>query len=73
MNTVQLDQILQSKVKNYLGTFSSNHLPPEAGIFVSDNDPCNLPGAHWIAIYISADRRRGEYLDSFGRQQQTIY
>jgi hypothetical protein len=67
MNTRQIDGILEPRVKNYIGTFSSDNLPHEPGIFVSNTDPHHLPGTHWIAIYISADRQRGEYFDSFGR------
>ena len=67
MNTVQIDRILKPRIKNYLGTFSSDNLPHETGIFVSNTDPHHLPGTHWIAIYVSADRQRGEYFDSFGR------
>jgi hypothetical protein len=53
LNTLQIDRILKRKVEKYLGTFSSNHLPHETGIFVSNTDPCNRDGTHWIAIYIS--------------------
>ena len=67
MNTRQIDRILKPRGKNYLDAFSSDNLPHETGIFVSNTDPGHLPGTHWIAIYISADRRRGEYFDSFGR------
>jgi hypothetical protein len=74
LNTHQIDRILKRKVKkNYLGTFSSNHLPHETGIFVSNTDPCNRDGTHWIAIYISEDRRRGEYFDSFGRAPNELF
>ena len=56
MNTLQIDRILKPRIKNYLGTFSSDTLPQdETGIFVSNTDPPKLPGTHWIAIYISAD------------------
>ena len=74
LNTNQIDRILKRKVKkNYLGTFSSNHLPHETGLLVSNTDPCNRAGTHWIAIYISADRRRGEYFDSFGRAPNALF
>jgi hypothetical protein len=73
MNTHQIDRILKRKVDTYLGTFSSNHLPHETGIFVSNTDPCHREGTHWIAIFIDADRRRGEYFDSFGRPPNKLF
>ncbi len=73
MNTLQIDWILKRKVKSYLGTFSSNHLPHETGIFVSNTDPCSQRGTHWIAIYISKDRCHGEYFDSFGRPPNELF
>lgn len=68
MRTNEIDRLLKGKVHNYLGTFSSDNLPKgKTGLLISNTDPHHLPGTHWIAIYISEDRRRGEYFDSFGR------
>jgi hypothetical protein len=37
--------------------------PPHA--LVVNTDTSNLPGQHWIAIYVTADRR-GEVMDTYG-------
>lgn len=37
--------------------------PPHA--LIVNTDPSNLPGKHWIAIYITDDRR-GEVMDTYG-------
>lgn len=55
--------------RHFLGVFSRDSLPKKV-----DNYPCtliintdtkNLPGKHWIAIYISSFKE-GEFFDSFG-------
>ena len=36
--------------------------------FIVNTDPSNLPGVHWLAVYIDANKRRpGEVFDSYGR------
>jgi hypothetical protein len=49
------------------GVYSRNNLPEERGLMVVNTDPSDRPGTHWIAIYIDAEGRHGEYFDSFGR------
>ena len=60
---------MKAKIKSdYCGTFASDRLPTNrTGLMVSNTDPAHLPGTHWVAIYISKDRRCGEFFDSFGR------
>jgi hypothetical protein len=72
MNTNEIDRILH-KTPGYRGTFSCDTLPGLTGLVVANTDPHNRPGEHWIAIYISADRRHGEYFDSFGRRPTRVF
>jgi hypothetical protein len=67
MKTTEIERLMR-KVPNYMGTFSSDNVPDRSGLMIVNLDPEHLPGTHWIAIYISHDRRRGEYFDSFGRR-----
>lgn len=74
MNTSTLHSLLNGTVNSYVGTFSCNNLPDEqTGIIVSNLDPDYLPGTHWIAMYVSDDRLRGEYFDSFGRPPKGVF
>ena len=68
MNTLQICSILRHcNLSLYRGVYASDTLPDDlTGLFVVNLDPRHEPGTHWISIYISADRRRGEYFDSFG-------
>jgi len=72
MNTADIDRYL-SRLPTYRGTFSIDTLPNETGLMISNTDPQHLPGEHWIAIYISPDRSRGEYFDSFGREPKPTF
>lgn len=51
----------------YIGIFAINTLPPNIStvpvLLVVNNDTSNLPGRHWKAIFISAERH-GEVFDS---------
>ena len=77
MNTTQIDSILKRcRLTTYRGVFASDQLPRVTGVLIANVDPINKPGSHWVAIYISADRQRGEFFDSFGRapdQRLTLF
>lgn len=57
--------------KLFLGVFSRDELPAMIPHYpcslIINTDTKNLPGKHWVAIYISSFRE-GEYFDSFGQQ-----
>jgi hypothetical protein len=72
MNAVDIQRLLRG-VNSYRGTLSCDTLPNKTGLVISNTDPHNLPGEHWIAIYISPDRRYGEYFDSFGRVPNGLF
>ncbi len=59
----------------FLNVFSRRNLPSQIKSYptslIINTDTINLPGKHWVAIYINK-RRRGEYFDSFGRPPSTI-
>lgn len=52
----------------FQGVFSCDTMPTKPRLFICNTDPSNLPGEHWIAIYVDANTHRGEYFDSFGRK-----
>ena len=55
-------------IKNFIGVFSRDNIPQNlkgpVGLIVN-TDTSDLPGAHWIAIYID-ENQIGEYFDSYG-------
>ena len=70
MNTKELHSL--NLGLHYKGCFSSDKLPhvdrsPFA--VITNTDPLNLPGTHWVAIFI--ENRRGEYFDPSGRYPNT--
>jgi len=67
MNTVDLDRLISRYVKCFDGVFSSDRLPPNPSMLVSNTYPYDMPGEHWVIIYISANGDYGELFDSFGR------
>ena len=54
----------------FLCVYSRRNLPSHIKSYpaslIINTDTRNLPGKHWVAIYINK-RKRGEYFDSFGR------
>lgn len=65
MNTEELDK--SDLGLHYKGCYSSDLLPTvdrSPFAFITNTDPSNLPGTHWVAIYIR--NRIGEYFDSGG-------
>ena len=69
METQEINRLLIVE-KNYIGMFSRDLLPSnlplrrKAGLIVN-TDTHDLPGEHWIAIYLDGNGR-GEYFDSYG-------
>lgn len=54
----------------FIGVFACDELPkntPKPALMVCNTDAGNLPGEHWISIFIDRDGR-GEFFDSFGRE-----
>ena len=75
-NENQLANYLSKRLPHtFRGVYSCNELsvspkalgwpnqPPHA--LIINTDTSNLPGQHWIAIYVTADNR-GEVMDSYG-------
>jgi hypothetical protein len=72
MNTEQIDRILKRNIDYFDGVFSCDRLPDRPRLLVSNTDPANRPGQHWIAIFVDCDGR-GEYFDSFGCEPSDIF
>ena len=74
MNTFQLAQVLTKDPvteENFAGVYACNQLSsieikeyPKP--FVVNTDSMELPGTHWIAIYLSK-QMKGEFFDSYGK------
>lgn len=71
MNTTEIDDVLRNNphTRNvFTGVYARNRLPREIKIpfaLVGNTDPDNLPGRHWVAVYVDANGR-GEYYDPTG-------
>src|SRR5690349_568978 len=70
MNTIEINEQLRNE-KCFLGTYPADEIPlkviskrPLA--MVINLDPSNLPGSHWVALFIN-ENNIAHYLDSFGR------
>ena len=72
MNTKEIDTTLKTYPGTqhvFKGVYARNRLPRHLNVpsaLVGNTDPDNLPGTHWVAIYIDANGR-GEYYDPIGR------
>ena len=67
MDSEQIERILRNRLgERFCGVFASDKLPkiPRLGLYVVNLDPSELPGSHWVAIYIHG--RFAEYFDSYG-------
>ena len=73
MNTHQLESVIRRHVKLFDGVFSSDRLPSQPRLLVSNTDASDMPGEHWVAIYVDDDRRYGEYFDSLGRRPSATF
>lgn len=68
MNTKEIRRALQGIKARSVGVYAADRIPfrisfPAA--IVANTDPSNLPGSHWIAIYIDKNGC-GIYFDSYG-------
>ncbi len=72
MNTAEIDTLLKKLPLTrdvFTGVYARNRLPRQIKVpfaFVGNTDPDNLPGTHWVAVYVDANGR-GEYYDPTGR------
>lgn len=78
MNTIQLYSVLTKIVnkKIYsLGVLACDELPTHIVrvpvMVIINTDPTRLPGKHWLAVFITADRH-GYFFDSFGNSPTNI-
>ena len=61
MNTEELHRLGVNLVKNFVGVFPIDRLPPlsqlpnESG-FIVNTHTHNLPGEHWLAVWIGASK-----------------
>ena len=73
MNTLELQGLIEKclhKKSNSLGVLACDELPSRQirklpAVLIVNTDPSTLPGAHWLAIYVTEDRE-GYFFDSFG-------
>ena len=73
MNTYELERVVGDYVKRFDGVFSSDSLPRKPKLLVCNTDPSNMPGEHWIAIYVDDDGHYGEYFDSLARAPSRLF
>jgi len=57
MKTHELERAIAQYVRRFDGVFSSDRLPPNSRLLVSNNHPSDMPDEHWIAIYVDDDGR----------------
>jgi hypothetical protein len=71
MNGAEIETFLRKHCSDlFMGVYSSDQLPKTINppkLLVCNTDTSDLPGEHWIAIYIGSDGH-GEFMDSFGRE-----
>jgi len=79
MNTLESDHVLKthpSRRNIFKGVYSRNRLSRRLNVpsaLIGNTDPDNLPGRHWVAIYIDANSRE-EYYDPTSRPPfQSVY
>ena len=60
MNYDEIERFLNSRLEYFDAVFSIDTLPDAPRVLVSNTDPANLPGRHWVAIYV--DNGHGEFL-----------
>jgi len=73
MDTSEIDRIVREDCRGlFQGVFSTDTLPKKPRLLVSNTDPSNKPGTHWIAIYVDSNGR-GEFFDSFGRKPSEVF
>ena len=72
MDSDKIRKYLEKRLGKELfgGVFSSDNLPTTVKkplLLVCNTDQRDLPGEHWVAIYLDEDGS-GEFFDSFGRE-----
>ena len=71
MNTIELTAVCQKMAHKayFIGALPCNHLPREIrqrpAMLVINTEPSHMAGAHWLAIYITAESQ-GYFFDSYG-------
>jgi len=55
MNIHELQRIISRYVKRFDRVFSSDALPKKPRLLACSTDPSDIPGEHWIAIYVDDD------------------
>ena len=73
MNTYQIDRVIRQYVRRFDGVFACDRLPTKPRLMVCNTDQSDMPGEHWIAIYVDDDGRYGEYFDPLGRAPTRIF
>lgn len=72
MDTLQINNIMNKYISNYLGTFAIDKLPKKvkypSGLIVN-NQESNKPGQHWVAIYFDKNKN-AIFFDSYGQKAQ---
>jgi len=53
MNTVDLGRQISRYMRCSDGVFSSDRLPLNLRMLLSNTHPSNKPGEHWVVIYVS--------------------
>ena len=78
MKTSEINVILKNNPytrKHFIGTFAADQCPKKLKpdtCFVTNTDPHQLPGEHWVAVYIERDRNV-YYFDPYGIPPVSIY
>ena len=73
MNTIELTSVIGriiNKNTHFLGVLASDQLPNAQlqrlpAMAIVNTHPSTMPGEHWLAVYISRDKRC-YFFDSFG-------
>lgn len=78
MNTAQLWKCIKQNewLQRYCtGVYASNTIPKEfntlPSCFIMNTDSSDLPGTHWVAVYLSLYGPH-EFFDSYGRTQSVV-
>ena len=57
MNSDEIHRFLRARLTDFDGVFSVGTLPEDPRLLVSNTDPSNKPGRHWIVIHVDEDER----------------
>ena len=79
MNSNQISALCNSDPmihQYFAGVYGANELPKTLNkipfLAIVNTDPSNLPGSHWVAIFVYSKDGRiiGEFFDSFGKKPE---